>query len=93
LPESVERELRSLLKQDDGGILSENAVSELKQKLEEARETAEARDGNDDKIALVGECEIVADGSLLLAIILDGLGVRLVHPIERDERLRLAGER
>jgi hypothetical protein len=93
LPESVARELRTLLKQDDGGTLSEGAIRKIKQQLQATERPDEARDSNDDKVARVGECEIVADGGLLLDVILDGLAVRLVHQLDGDEKLRFTGER
>jgi hypothetical protein len=95
LPESVARELRPVLKQTDqadGGVLTEDTLARLRQELD-AASGGGVRDGNDDNVAHLGECEIVADGGALLAVVLDGLRVRLAHPIDRDEKLRFTGER
>lgn len=92
LPESVERELRTLLTQEDGGVLTTDAIRRFAD-LRTAQASLGASDSNDDRIARFGECEIVADGGRLLGVILEGLLRRLKNRIDRDERLRFSGER
>jgi len=80
MPKSVETGLRALLRSD--GIVSEEALSLI--------ETAE--DSNLDVMEEVQGYEVVADGSVALRAVVEGLRRRLAKPVAAGETIWLAGE-
>jgi hypothetical protein len=82
LPESVERPLGRLLESD--GMVTLESLSAISDRADS--------DSNRDGVLEIFECEVVADGSEALRIILDGLRARLLNPITENERLVIRGD-
>lgn len=84
LPQSVERELRDLLRQDRGE-LTEDLITRFEQELASRDPN---RDSNEDGVGELSGCAIVADGAVILRVILQGLRQRLRGPVSPGETLR-----
>jgi hypothetical protein len=80
VPKSVETGLRGLLKSD--GTVSEEALSNIK----------DPEDSNFDVVEEVQGYEVVADGSVALRAVIEGLRRRLAKPVAAGETIRLVGE-
>jgi hypothetical protein len=80
IPKSIETGLRGLL-QSDGIINSESLARIL-----------DPKDSNLDVVAEVQGYEVVADGSVALKAVIDGLKRRLAKPVATGEKIRLVGE-
>jgi hypothetical protein len=79
LPRSVEMAMRSLVQ--SGGIVSIEALSQL----------TKPQDSNLDVVAEIMGHEVVADGSIVLQAVIDGLKRRLDTVVESNEKIRLVG--
>ena len=84
LPKSVERALRSLLQSE--GVVSVETLAEL----------PEPKDSNlDSNLDVIAETlghEVVADGSIALQVVIEGLKRRLNTVITPNEKIRLVGD-
>lgn len=80
LPRSVERALRNLIQSD--GSVSVEALSEL----------TPPQDSNLDVVTETLGHEVVADGSIALQVVIEGLKRRLSTVIEPNETIRLVGD-
>jgi hypothetical protein len=81
LPKSVERALRGLLQSD--GVVTAEALSGL---------SPEQEDSNLDVVAETLGHEVIADGSIALQVVIEGLKRRLNSVIEVNEKIRLVGD-
>jgi len=79
LPRSVETSLRSLLQSD--GVVT----------LEELSRIPAPEDSNLDQVGEIHGYEVVADGSIALRVVIEGLKRRLASPIAANEKIRLVG--
>jgi hypothetical protein len=85
LPQSVEREFRNLLLQDRGE-LTEALITSFEQQLASRDQN---RDSNEDDVGELSGCAVVADGGVILRVILQGLRQRLHFPVSQRETLRV----
>ena len=79
LPPSVETGLRGLLQSD--GIVTPEELSKI----------PPPEDSNLDVVAEVQGYDVVADGSIALRVVIEGLKRRLASPIAPNEKIKLVG--
>jgi len=81
LPKSVERGLRSLLQ--SGGIVSPEGISDV----------SPPQDSNLDAVGETLDHDVIADGSIALQVVIEGLKRRLSTTIAPNEKILIvAGE-
>jgi hypothetical protein len=94
LPQSVELALRELLKKNPGeDAITMEALQEIERALQATEQGIAGRDGNEDEIGQIGEAAVMADGGVVLKVLIEGLRRRLACPVIDGEVLRFTGGR
>jgi hypothetical protein len=94
LPQSVELALRAFLKKDPGeDAITKAALQEIELDLQATGQGLDGKDGNEDEIGQIGDTAVMADGDVVLKVLIEGLRRRLACPVIDGEVFRFTGGR